>query len=237
MQELTKYVLGVAAKSNVEKRQVGCIIVDASDQILAEGFNTEVRGAVPEHAEEAACFNLANSFTSKVNRPLRAYVTHPPCPACAKLLAESGVHEVKVIEAFMKFDGDKLRYDLVDGSFMETFAGKGVAWEGVTKTVELKRALWRLDFTAANDSLQCFYKDIFDLEEALARVLTFGARKYKANNWKECKDTGRYLAAAHRHLNAAILGEEADLATGFSHIDHLACNLMFLHVLGVHYDN
>ncbi len=251
MQDLTKYVLGVAAKSNVEKRQVGCIIVDQNEQIIAEGFNTEEVcdnvGMTGQnvHAEEAACVDLQNA--KGVVGPVTAYVTHQPCPNCAKVLKDHGIHKVKVVEAFMKFDGDKVRYDLIDGKFGRKFLLKvpvsvdefdGLFLKGhlynITEDAELKVNSMRPIVSAICAAMAGMTEAY--AEEIVAKVLTFGARKYKAYNWKNCTDTGRYLAAAHRHLNSILCGEELDPETDLPHIAHVLCNLMFLFTLGLNYD-
>jgi hypothetical protein len=64
-------------------------------------------------------------------------------------------------------------------------------------------------------------------------VLGFGFRKYKQRNgWKEVPEAGRrYKDALHRHLAAIERGEIYDNepgGSGLPHIDHVACNAMFL---------
>jgi len=181
--------MGVAAKSNSEQRQVGCIIVNGAGELVAEGFNYAYPDARPdEHAEHAACLDLAAYLDILGTEDdvsldsLVAYVTHPPCPDCARKLQVAGVVEVKVVEAFMKFDGDKVRYDLVPPKPIED----------------------------------------------LAKVLTFGARKYKPGNWRDCQDLGRYEAALLRHIQAYRMGEKLDPETQLPHLAHAMCNLVFL---------
>ena len=66
-------------------------------------------------------------------------------------------------------------------------------------------------------------------EEALARVLTFGAKKYAPDNWRKVPDAQRrYMDACLRHLNAHRKGEGSDPETGESHLAHAACCVMFL---------
>lgn len=67
-----------------------------------------------------------------------------------------------------------------------------------------------------------------EAEEELAKVLTFGAKKYEANNWKKCKDLSLYWDAMYRHLNKYESGELVDPETGISHLSHAFTNLMFL---------
>lgn len=65
--------------------------------------------------------------------------------------------------------------------------------------------------------------------ESVGKVLTFGAQKYEPNNWQGVEDAeDRYYAAAMRHLMAYRRGEKVDPESGLSHLEHLACNVMFL---------
>lgn len=67
-----------------------------------------------------------------------------------------------------------------------------------------------------------------DALEGLAKVLTFGAQKYAANNWRGGFKYGRTIAALLRHLQALQRGEDIDPESGLPHIDHIGCNWMFL---------
>lgn len=63
----------------------------------------------------------------------------------------------------------------------------------------------------------------------VAKVLTFGAKKYAAHSWKEVENNEeRYRDALYRHLNAIEGGEAIDPESGLSHWDHAACNALFL---------
>lgn len=59
-------------------------------------------------------------------------------------------------------------------------------------------------------------------------VLGFGAAKYSARNWESGIAWGRVFAALQRHLWAWWRGEKVDKETGYSHLWHAACCLMFL---------
>lgn len=60
--------------------------------------------------------------------------------------------------------------------------------------------------------------------EELGDVLAHGAKLYGDNNWRNCREPGRYLAAGFRHLLALLRGEELDPESGRSHAAHLgAC--------------
>ena len=65
--------------------------------------------------------------------------------------------------------------------------------------------------------------------EAVAKVMTFGAKKYAPNGWKSVPDAiNRYNSAMLRHMVAVQKGEVIDPDSGLPHIDHIACNAMFL---------
>lgn len=66
------------------------------------------------------------------------------------------------------------------------------------------------------------------LREVL-RVLHFGADKYGEFNWEFVDNKHeRYFNAALRHLTAWWDGELADEESGFSHLAHAACCVLFL---------
>lgn len=81
----------------------------------------------------------------------------------------------------IKFDGDKLRYDLVP----------------------------------------------VEPIKAVADIVTYGAKKYKPNNWQKV-EMWRYKSAFMRHWFAWLLGEDKDPESGRHHIDHALCNLFFI---------
>lgn len=68
--------------------------------------------------------------------------------------------------------------------------------------------------------------------ESVVRVLTFGAQKYSADNWKKCRSVTRYLDAAFRHVWAYLRGEDLDPESGEHHLAHSICCLLFAMGLG-----
>lgn len=64
--------------------------------------------------------------------------------------------------------------------------------------------------------------------EGVASVLTFGANKYAAHNWRGGISSSRLIAAAYRHLGAINDGQDIDEESGLSHSYHLGCCIMFL---------
>lgn len=62
----------------------------------------------------------------------------------------------------------------------------------------------------------------------MARVLTFGAKKYDPDNWRKGFNLRRILDACLRHITAWSSGQDLDEETGLSHLAHAMCCLMFL---------
>lgn len=62
----------------------------------------------------------------------------------------------------------------------------------------------------------------------VAKVMTYGARKYKVNNWRKVKSLEPYINALERHLAAYKEGEDIDHESKLMHLSHMACNAAFL---------
>jgi Domain of unknown function (DUF5664) len=62
----------------------------------------------------------------------------------------------------------------------------------------------------------------------VAEVLTLGAAKYGADNWRKVDDVIRYKAALMRHVLQYLSGQAVDAESGKSHLAHVACNALFL---------
>lgn len=61
----------------------------------------------------------------------------------------------------------------------------------------------------------------------VARVLTFGAKKYGANNWQGVEGE-RYEDAFLRHYESWRGGERFDEESGLPHLAHATCCLLFM---------
>lgn len=68
----------------------------------------------------------------------------------------------------------------------------------------------------------------FDAVRAIVCVLAFGANKYAPRNWELGMDWSRCFGACIRHLTTWWGGENKDPETGYSHLWHAGCCIMFL---------
>ena len=64
----------------------------------------------------------------------------------------------------------------------------------------------------------------------IAEILTYGADKYGADNWRSGEPIAfsRHYAGVQRHLFAWQSGETLDPETGKNHLAHAMCGLLFL---------
>lgn len=63
----------------------------------------------------------------------------------------------------------------------------------------------------------------------VGKVLTFGALKYGANNWRKVAGwRWRYIGAGLRHVTAYMLGERSDPESGLHHLSHAMCCFLFV---------
>lgn len=98
----------IASRSPCERLHVGCVVVTAGDRrnrIVAAGYNGFLPGAphtsrlrdgheqATVHAEQNAIADAARRGSSVAG--CVAYVTHYPCINCAKVLAASGISQVR----------------------------------------------------------------------------------------------------------------------------------------------
>lgn len=69
-----------------------------------------------------------------------------------------------------------------------------------------------------------------DALEEVVKVLEFGAVKYDRNNWRrgEGFKYSRVVNSLLRHTYAWMRGEDLDPESGYSHLAHMGCNVLFL---------
>lgn len=70
----------------------------------------------------------------------------------------------------------------------------------------------------------------FEFIEGVAKIMTFGAKKYDAYNWTKGFEYSRLMDAIYRHLGSFERGVEIDEESGESHLLHAACGIMFLYM-------
>ena len=68
----------------------------------------------------------------------------------------------------------------------------------------------------------------FDALNEIAKVWTFGAKKYSDRNWERGFHWSRPFGACMRHLWAWFQGETYDEETGISHLAHAGCCILML---------
>ena len=71
------------------------------------------------------------------------------------------------------------------------------------------------------------FKPLFKVVEGVVRILMYGEKKYKRNNWMKV-DINRNFAALMRHLTKWADGEDLDQESKLHHLDHALCDLMFI---------
>ena len=105
-----KMVLVSAEKSSCERLQVGCILVDDNNRILAHGYNGFLPkcphvSIVRDDHEQATIHAEQNviSYCARMGiscNDATAYITHYPCLICSRLLLASGIKKIKYINDY-----------------------------------------------------------------------------------------------------------------------------------------
>lgn len=98
----------IASRSPCERLHVGCVIVTSGDRrnrLVAAGYNGFLPGAphssrIREGHEQGTVHAEQNAIADAARRGSSvegciAYITHYPCINCAKILAASGIKEVR----------------------------------------------------------------------------------------------------------------------------------------------
>src|SRR6185436_11777931 len=104
----------MSSRSNCERLHVGCVIVtggERKNRLVAAGYNGFLPGTphvsrVREGHEQATVHAAQNAVADAARRGssvdgCTAYVTHFPCINCAKILAASGIAEIKYHDDYL----------------------------------------------------------------------------------------------------------------------------------------
>lgn len=68
----------------------------------------------------------------------------------------------------------------------------------------------------------------WDSIRCIVKILEFGAKKYSDRNWENGMMWSRPFSACIRHLTAWWEHDPGDPETGFSHLWHAGCCILFL---------
>lgn len=200
--EASELALKVAQSSLAKKRKVGCVIV-IDGKIEARACNFNPNGACED--------DLGNTLPDTV---------HAEVAACEEYWLQSGeeavdVRNVTFYVTHTPCDNCK--------AVMKQFQAdlKAIELNTVIVTEGMKFDSGKIDYTLIPQIAI----------EGLAKVLHYGARKYKPNNWRHVEPQ-RYVAAFERHWQAYLNGELIDPETNLPHLSHCMTNLTFLLELG-----
>ena len=108
-----EYFMGLAllisSRSACERLHVGCVLVKDT-RVISVGYNgflpkTPHKSIIRDGHEQATVHAEQNSISDCAKRGIScenatAYITHYPCINCAKILASSGIIEIKYHEDY-----------------------------------------------------------------------------------------------------------------------------------------
>jgi Domain of unknown function (DUF5664) len=102
----------------------------------------------------------------------------------------------------------------------------GIDYSDLDEKTEVKKVVAKTEtptFVKADDGK--VRADLLPADALLqvAEVLTLGAAKYGADNWRKVDDVSRYKAALMRHVLQYLSGQAVDAESGKSHLAHVAC--------------
>lgn len=99
----------IASRSSCDRLHVGCVLVKDT-RVVSVGYNgflakTPHKSIVKNNHEQATVHAEQNSISDCAKRGINcndatAYITHYPCINCAKILAASGIKEIRYHEDY-----------------------------------------------------------------------------------------------------------------------------------------
>ena len=109
-EEYFKNIVNITAtRSSCERLHVGCLLV-RDNRIISQGYNGFLPGAphesiVENNHEQATVHAEQNAISDCAKRGVSclgciAYITHYPCINCFKIMAASGIKEIKYINDY-----------------------------------------------------------------------------------------------------------------------------------------
>jgi dCMP deaminase len=125
-----RIVEDIALRSTCYKRQIGAIVVNRDHEIVATGFNGNVRGAA--HCDEIGCIKDKMGLKSgeghdwctavhaeqnaliqagKMSRGSILYINAFPCKICARLIVNAGITKAVISGEYTDKDGLRILAD------------------------------------------------------------------------------------------------------------------------------
>ena len=232
MANFSELALKAARMSKCSKRKVGAVIIDEFGNCFM-GYNHN-NGKSCEDSNGNTLATVVHAEVDAINQyrtysrvPAKTiYVTHPPCDNCKAAIATAGIKETIIVDEFMKFDQAKPTFELLPLSV----AAMCDSLPSLSNLVIALRVKNSFNSSAAETlvSLLAGGRTASVVANAINKVLQYGAKKYKPNNWRNVDDINRYWDALMRHCQAIELGEELDSESKLPHRDHALCNIAFL---------
>ena len=108
------FVVSISKRSPDPKFQVGAVIVtEDNTQVLALGYNGDHKGGPNkrdsmEHGHSGfihAEINALIKMDYNIPKRKKMYLTHTPCPVCAKCIINAGIDEVYYISDYINMEG------------------------------------------------------------------------------------------------------------------------------------
>ena len=118
-----KIVLATKERSACERLQVGCLLVK-DNRIISQGYNGFLPGLphesiIRDNHEQATVHAEQNAISDCAKRGVSclgciAYITHYPCINCFKIMAASGIKEIRYINDYRNDDVVKKLSELAE---------------------------------------------------------------------------------------------------------------------------
>lgn len=108
------FVVSISRRSPDPKFQVGAVIVtEDNTQVLAMGYNGDQKGgpnkrASMEHGQSGFIHAEVNALIKcdfNNPKPKKMYLTHVPCPVCAKCIVNAGIEKVYYLNNYTILEG------------------------------------------------------------------------------------------------------------------------------------
>lgn len=198
--QIHKKVIEVAALSKAKKRKVGALIAKVYGGIGNETYEVMATGFNwnPEN----------NGVCEDENGQTYPSVVHAEIDCLTTFNLLSDIDQSAAYQMFITYPPCEKCNDAIANSVM--------SYTVVDSFMKFDKAKPRLALVPTS------------LVEGVAKVLTYGAKKYKTNNWRNTPDIECYISALERHMIAWKNGEEYDPESGLGHLEHAACNIAFL---------